>query len=393
MHINIFYPILVLAAASVVFAAPHASYRRDLLQSRPRGVFPRKTARLCRLKIYPEYDFNVALRPSVESIVVSVAENDDTVYGGAKLKLDWDNTSDLPTLSHSSRPYIFNVKPISKEKNCALNFRLLVGQENLRGNYRVLEVDSNRVIASKGNLVSTNEVCQLVVRPDNYFDNALEKTIENIIRDVAYHNPMVYGGNQLKFSWDHSNPYLHQDDRRPISFTLKPETQIVDCSRTLEVVMSRRSPHSNYAFSYNNAGSEIVRRGDPYAEVNNGPPTYTLQMRFELAEDPVGSPVVENSVKELLAYATKVHNLFDGGRSFFLPDRLGLLGSPSRDTSKPVHLDIYCAVEDDDRSPDYQPGFDVVMSRSSPLQNYIITDLRPGKDNKVVKKGDPYKHP
>lgn len=123
-------------------------------------------------------------------------------------------------------------------------------------------------------------------------------------------------------------------------------------------------------------------------EVNNGPPTYTLQMRFELAEDPVGSPVVENSVKELFAYATKEHNLFEGGRSFFLPDRLGWLGSPSRDTSKPVHLDIYCAVEDDGRSPYYQPGFDVVISRSSPLQNYIITDLRPGKDNKVVKKGD-----
>ncbi|KAJ3895819.1 hypothetical protein GG344DRAFT_61882 [Lentinula edodes] len=379
MHIKIFYPILALAAASFVFAAPRAVCTRTGQHITDSSVYHSSLTGAIsynrdREAFFPEKQ----PVPSVDFIVVSVAKNDDTVHGGAQLKLDWDNTSDLPTLSHSSRPYIFN---------------MLVGQENLRGNYRVLEVDSNRVIASKGNLVSTNEVCQLVVRPDNYFDNALEKTIENIIRDVAYHNPMVYGGNQLKFSWDHSNPYLHQDDRRPISFTLKPETQIVDCSRTLEVVMSRRSPHSNYAFSYNNAGSEIVRRGDPYAEVNNGPPTYTLQMCFELAEDPVGSPVVENPVKELLAYATKEHNLFDGGRSFFLPDRLGWLGSPSRDTSKPVHLDIHCAVEDDDRSPDYQPGFDVVMSRSSPLQNYIITDLRPGKDNKVVKKGDPYKHP
>ncbi|KAJ3879721.1 hypothetical protein F5051DRAFT_484522, partial [Lentinula edodes] len=232
----------------------------------------------------------------------------------------------------------------------------------------------------------------LVIRPVNYFDKALEKTIENIILNVAYHNPKVYDGHQLKLSWDHSNPYLQQDDRQPIRLALEPETRTVDCSRTLEVEMSRRNPHLNYAF-YDNTGRPIVRVGYPYAEANNGQPTHILQIHFDLAEDPVDDSVVENSVKELIAYATKEHNLFEGGRSYFFPGGSSWFGRPSRDTSKPVHLHISSAIVGVPRLPDYQPGYDVVISRSSPLQNYIITDLRPGKDNKVVKKGDPYKHP
>ncbi|KAJ3857242.1 hypothetical protein EV368DRAFT_60966 [Lentinula lateritia] len=239
-------------------------------------------------------------------LVLQCRKNNDEVYGGARLKLNWDVTSNLPTFFHSSRPYIFNVKSISKEQNCASDLRLLV-------------------IASKGNIIS-NKVCYLVIHPDNYFNNALEKTIKNIILDVTYHNPDVCYGTQLKLFWNHSNPYLHQDNRQPITFTLKLKTLTVDCSRTLKVAMGWRSPHSNYAFSYDDTGSKIVQRGNSYMEANNGPPTYTLKIHFDLAKDPVGD----------------------------------------------------------------LPGFDIVTSWGSPLQNYVITDLHPDKYNRVVKEEGKY---